>query len=88
MCKKLKYLKEKGIINEYTYDFLNKVRKRRNNVHPPIKFSKQDYFLFQEAKKITDMMFPVIIHDLNYEPWKSNLAYIEKYAKQLLEKVL
>ena len=45
VCEKLKYLKEKGIINEYTNDFLNKVRKRRNNVHPPTKFSKQDYFL-------------------------------------------
>lgn len=83
---KLKFLKDNGVIKEYTYEFLNKVRKRRNNVHPPNKFSEQDYFLFQEARRMTDAMLPIIIHDLNYAPWKSHLANIEKNAKQLLEK--
>ncbi len=84
MNKKLKFLKKEGLITEYIYEFLDKVRDRRNKVHPPNKFSKQDYFLFQEAKKITNIMQPSIIFDLSADRW--NLAYVEKYAKQLLEK--
>ena len=37
---KLKFLKEEGIIKNSTYKFLDQVRKRRNKVHPPSKFSK------------------------------------------------
>jgi hypothetical protein len=84
MNKKLKFLKDKGLIKEYTYNFLDKVRDRRNKIHPPKKFSDQDYFLFQEAKKITNLMHPLIIFDLSTKVW--NMDYIEKYARQLLEK--
>ena len=83
---KLKFLKEKGIIKNSTYKFLDKVRKRRNKVHPPSKFSKQDYSLFQEAKALTDTMFLPIIHDLKDDRWKNVLANVEKRAKLLLEK--
>lgn len=86
VCKKLKFLKEDGIINEYTYEFLNKVRQRRNKIHPPSKFTKQDYALFQEAKRITDAMIIPIVFDLKNERWTHHLANIEEYAKQLLEK--
>ena len=83
---KLKFLKDKGIIKEYTYEFLNQVRKRRNNVHPPKKFSKDDYFLFREARGITDAMFVPIIHDSCSDVWKSQLPAIEKSVKNFLEK--
>jgi len=83
---KLKNLKDKGLINYYTYDFLNKVRKRRNKIHPPSKFSKQDYILFREAKALTDAMISPIIFDLKDDIWKKQLDNIEKHAKWLLEK--
>ena len=83
--KKLDDLKEKGIIKEYTHNFLQAVRRRRNKVHPPSTFSKQDYILFREAKALTDALFPVIIFDLK-DPWKKQLDYVEKRAKWLLEK--
>ena len=86
VCNKLKFLKEKEIINDYTYEFLNKVRKRRNKIHPPSKFSKQDYVLFREAKALTDTMQIPIIHDLKDDRWKNVLANVEKRAKLLLEK--
>ena len=85
VCKKLKFLKDKGIVNEYTYEFLDEVRKKRNKVHPPTKFSKQDYILFREAKALTDTLFPIIIFDLK-DPWEKQLDYVEKRAKWLLEK--
>ena len=83
---KLKDLNDKGLINDYTHDFLNKVRKRRNKIHPPLKFSKQDYNLFREAKTLTDTMLMPIMFDLKDDRWKNLLANIEKHAKQLLEK--
>ena len=83
---KLKDLNDKGLINDYTHDFLNKVRKRRNKIHPPLKFSKQDYNLFREAKTLTDTMLMPIMFDLKDDRWKNLLANVEKRAKQLLEK--
>jgi hypothetical protein len=83
---KLKDLNDKGLINDYTHDFLNKVRKRRNKIHPPLKFSKQDYNLFREAKTLTDTMLMPIMFDLKDDRWKNLLANVEKHAKQLLEK--
>lgn len=82
---KLNYLRNKERIKNYTYEFLNKVRKRRNKIHPPSKFSKQDYILFREARAITDAMFIPIIHDLKSDIWKNTLANVEKRAKLLLE---
>jgi hypothetical protein len=87
MKRKLEFIREEGLIKEYTYEFLNKVRERRNKVHPPSTFSKQDYILFQEAKALTNIMHPVIIFDLK-EPWhKQQLDYVENRAKWLLEKM-
>ena len=80
LCEKLKFLKEKEIVKEYTYEFLNKVRQRRNKIHSLSKMSKEDYALFREAKALTDVMHPVIIFDLK-DPWQKQLDYVEKRAK-------
>jgi hypothetical protein len=83
---KLQFLRKSEIINDFTYEFLDKVRERRNKIHPPSKFSQQDYTLFREAKALTDAMVPPIIFDLKDAIWKKELDNIEKYAKRLLEK--
>ena len=85
--KKLNFLKEKGILHDYAYEYLNQVRMRRNKIHQSSKFSKQDYLLFREAQALTDLMIPPIIFDLKDPIWKGQLDYIEKHAKRLLEKV-
>ena len=87
LWKKIEFLKEKGIMQEHTYKFLDKVSKRRNKIHPPSKFSKQDYVLFLEAKRMTDAMFIPIVHELKNGIWKDHQANIEKQAKTLLEKL-
>jgi len=85
LWKKLKFLRDNGIINNYTYKFLDEVSKRRNKIHSLSKFSKEDYILFREAKALTDIMHPIIIFDLK-DPWKKQLDYVENRAKWLLEK--
>ena len=85
LWKKLLFLKGKEISKDFTYNFLVEVSKRRNKIHPPPKFSKQDYILFREAKALTDYMIPIIIFDLKDAIWKKELDNIEKRAKWLLE---
>jgi hypothetical protein len=86
LWKKLKFLRKNEIINDFTYKFLDEVSKRRSKIHPPLKFSKQDYNLFREAKTLTDTMLMPIMFDLKDDRWKNLLANVEKRAKQLLEK--
>lgn len=87
ISRKLDLLKSEGLIEKHTYDFLKRVCKKRNKIHPPQKFSKEDYFLFQEAKKITNLLYLSIVHDSCSDIWK-NGAYIEMRAKKLLEKTV
>lgn len=86
LWKKLKFLRANGIINNFTYKFLDKVSTKRNKIHSLSKLSKEDYILFREANAITSIMNPIIIFDLK-EPWhKQQLDYVENRAKWLLEK--
>lgn len=85
VSKKMKFLKEKGIMKEHTYEFLSKVRIRRNKVHPPKKFSKKDYVLFYIARTLTGTLFSIIVFDLKEAVWTKQLDNIENYAKSLLE---
>ncbi len=85
LWEKLLFLKRKEILGDFTYKFLVEVSKRRNKIHPPSKFSKEDYILFRQAKALTDAMHPIIIFDLKDAVWKKQLDHIEKHAKQLLE---
>lgn len=48
---KIDILHEHGILKENTYKFLDYVRNRRNKIHPPNRFSEQDYRLFRQAKE-------------------------------------
>ena len=86
LWRKLKFLKDKEILNDSTYKFLAKVSERRNKIHSRSKFSKQDYVLFREAEALTGTMQIPIIHDLKDDRWKNVLANVEKRAKLLLEK--
>lgn len=45
--KKLKILKEAGILGNNLHKFLDEVSKTRNKIHPPHRFSEQDYILFR-----------------------------------------
>jgi hypothetical protein len=85
LWEKLKFLRDKGIINNFTYKFLDEVSKRRHKIHSLSKFSKEDYILFREANALTDALRLPIIFDLK-DPWKKQLDYVEKRAKWLLEK--
>ena len=87
LWKKLKFLKKEGVLPVYSYKLLDKVSKRRNKIHPPDKFSKQDYVMFREVKTLTDTMHILISRDLKDELWQSSLDYVENRAKHLLEKL-
>ena len=83
---KLIFLKNEKIIQNSTYEFLNKARKRRNKVHPPNRFSKQDYIMFREAKTLTDILFLHAVRNVKDDIWRNVMASIEEHAKILLEK--
>jgi hypothetical protein len=85
LWKKLKFLNAEGVLPPYTYKLLDQVSKRRNKIHPPDKFSQQDYIMFREVKTLTDLMLLPIIHNLKTELWKNTLVNVEKRAKMLLE---
>ena len=87
LWKKLDFLKREKIIGDSFYRFLEKVSDRRNKVHPPSKFSKQDYVLFREARGLTDTILMPIIFDLKDDRWKRLLTNVENHAKQVLSKL-
>jgi len=87
LWKKLKILKETGVIGENLYRFLDEVSKIRNKIHPPNKFSKQDYALFREAKTLASAMVTPILFDLKDDVWKRYLADVEYRAKWLLSEL-
>lgn len=81
---KLQFLRQQDVIGESLYNFLDKVREIRNNIHPPSKFSEKDYSLFKEAKELTNLISSIILFDLK-GVWERELTIVEKHAKQLLE---
>jgi hypothetical protein len=82
---KLKFLKEKGILQNFTYKLLDKVSKKRNKIHSLYKFSEKDYRSFRLAKAFTDALITPIIFDLQDEIWKKQLANNEELVQWLLE---
>ncbi|MFA5363852.1 MAG: hypothetical protein WC325_01555 [Candidatus Bathyarchaeia archaeon] len=85
LIDKLKFLREKGILFENTFKFLDQVSKRRNKIHPQYfeqnYFSKQDYRMFQLAKTLTNMIIFPIIYDLKSDEWISTFENVENIAK-------
>jgi hypothetical protein len=89
--EKLKFLKDKGMLYEDTYKFLDQVSKRRNKIHPQYSeknyFSGQDYLLFQKAKALTGMIVIPIMHDLKGGVWNSTFSTVENLARTFLEDI-
>lgn len=82
--KKINYLRHNGILQDSSYQLLEKARKTRNRIHDPIGFSKQDYDLFHAAFIITHQIWiATIIDQKDTSIWFKTDA--EKYAKQWLE---
>jgi len=87
LWKKLKILKETGVLGENLYRFLDEVSKIRNKIHPPNKFSEQDYILFREAKALTTTILTPVLFDLKDDTWNKVLVTVENRAKWLLSKL-
>jgi len=87
LWKKLKILKEAGVFGDNLCRFLDEVGKIRNKIHPPNKFSKQDYILFREANALTSTMLAPVLHDLKDDVWNRVLLGVENRAKWLLSKL-
>ena len=85
--RKIDYLRKQGILKENFYKFLDYVRSRRNKIHPPNKFSNQDYMLFKQAKELTDVISTTIMFDLKDDVYERLLVKAENYAKQVLSKL-
>ena len=84
---KIDILHKNGILKENVYKFLDYVRKRRNKIHPPNRFSEQDYKLFRQAKELTQTIFRPILFDLQNDRSEKLLANVETYVKHLLSKL-
>lgn len=87
LWKKLKILKEAGVLGDNLYRFLDEVSKIRNKIHPPNKFSEQDYILFREAKALTTAILTPVLHDLKDDTWNKVLVSVENHAKWLLSEL-
>lgn len=91
LWKKLKFLREKRILGNSTYEFLAKVSDKRNKIHPQYYseqnfFTKQDYLIFRWARVLTDILYMYTIRDVKDKIWKNEMINVEKQAKYLLEK--
>jgi hypothetical protein len=85
--RKIDILHKHGILKENIYKFLDYVRGRRNKIHPPYRFSEQDYRLFKQAKDITNAIFIPVLFDLKNDRRKTLQANVETHIKNLLSKI-
>lgn len=54
---KIKYLHKNGILQDSSYQLLDKARETRNRLHDLFGFSEQDYALFRVAYVITNQLW-------------------------------
>ena len=85
MFKKIAYLKNKGIIREYSYQLLERARKKRNNIHNLIAFSKEDYELFHFAHIVAFTLWSSVAVPNQTDISKSYIDNAEEKAKIFLE---
>jgi hypothetical protein len=82
--RKIDYLHATGILQDSSYELLDKAREARNRLHDLIAFSEQDYALFHAAFIITNQIWnATMIDQKDISIWLKTDA--EKNAKQWLE---
>jgi hypothetical protein len=82
--EKINYLHATGVLQDSSYELLDKARETRNRLHDLIAFSEQDYALFHLAYIITNQIWTATMTDQkDISIWLKTNA--EKNAKQWLE---
>ena len=83
--RKFDYLLKHGILQNSSYEFLNKVREIRNKIHEPFyNFSEKDMTLFNYSRYITGQIHPAIMYK-SIEKYTARLiSNAEKIAEQML----
>lgn len=82
---KIKYLQKNGILQDSSYQLLDKARETRNRLHDLFGFSEQDYALFRISYVITNQLWnATMIEQKDISIWLK--AEAERIAKQWLEK--
>ena len=84
--RKIDYLHNTGVLQNSSYELLNKARKTRNRLHDLIAFTEQDYILFRLTYIITNQIWnATIVNQKDISVWLKTDA--EEKAKQWLEKL-
>lgn len=82
--RKIDYLHASDVLQDSSYELLNKARETRNRLHDLIVFTEEDYALFHLAFIITHQIWnATVIDKKDISNWLKTDA--EKYAKQWLE---
>ncbi|UCE16180.1 MAG: hypothetical protein JSV12_00740 [Candidatus Bathyarchaeota archaeon] len=85
---KIKYLKKMGILHDFSYNLLDRVREIRNRIHDEFyEFSENDLILFHWARTITSQIHWATMFPLNKETSENVRSNAEKLAEQLLQKL-
>lgn len=83
---KIDYLHDTGILQDSSYELLDKAREARNRLHDLIAFSEQDYALFRLAYIITNQIWNATMTEQK-EISIGLKTDAERKAKQWLEKL-
>jgi hypothetical protein len=83
--EKIKYLHATGVLQDSSYELLDKARETRNRLHDLIAFTEDDYELFHVAFIVTNQIWNATIIDQKDISIQLKIN-AEKYAKQWLER--
>ena len=84
--QKIDYLRSNGILQEFSYQLLDKARETRNRFHDLIAFSEQDYDLFHLAFIVTYQIWTATMLEQNEISIRLK-SDAEENAKQWLQKI-
>ena len=84
--KKIDYLRKNGLLQEFSYELLDKARITRNRLHNLTAFSKEDYDLFHFARAVTYHIWTATTIE-NKDAANLLKTRAEKSAKQFLDKL-
>lgn len=83
--RKIDYLHSTGVLQDSSYELLNKARETRNRLHDLIAFSEEDYALFRLTYIITNQIWHATMIERQKDISIRLKTDAEKYAKQWLE---